>query len=166
MSFYQGCWSGSVIQCFFYPWIRDMFFPDLGSRIPNPYFWELSDNFWIKSTVILLIGTIFSSYMKFVAGKTTNSYVKVDEMGLNPIPQSCHLFGSKIKRVDVEDWLILSWQCSLSRASGWARCVRSSPPPLDPLETLRPDSRLACSGRNVQWEIILIPQYTVENLIS
>ncbi len=28
--------------------IRNRLFPDLGSRIPNPYFWELSDNFWGK----------------------------------------------------------------------------------------------------------------------
>ncbi len=28
--------------------IRNRFFPDLGSRIPNPYFWELRDNFWGK----------------------------------------------------------------------------------------------------------------------
>jgi hypothetical protein len=25
--------------------IRNRFFPDPGSRIPNPYFWELRDNF-------------------------------------------------------------------------------------------------------------------------
>ncbi len=31
---------GSGIRCLFDPLI-----PDLGSRIPNPYFWELSDNF-------------------------------------------------------------------------------------------------------------------------
>ena len=43
---------GSGIRCLFDPWIRDLgsgigFFriPDLGSRIPNPYFWELIDNF-------------------------------------------------------------------------------------------------------------------------
>ncbi len=34
--------------------IRNMFFPDPGSRISNPYFWELSDVFWVKSTIILL----------------------------------------------------------------------------------------------------------------
>ncbi len=28
--------------------IRNRFFPDLGSQIPNPYFWELSDNFLCK----------------------------------------------------------------------------------------------------------------------
>ncbi len=41
----QCCGSGSGIRCLFDPWIRDRFFPDPGSRIPNPYFWELSDNF-------------------------------------------------------------------------------------------------------------------------
>jgi len=25
--------------------IQNRFFPDLGSRIPNPYYWELNDNF-------------------------------------------------------------------------------------------------------------------------
>ncbi len=38
----------SGIRCFFYPWIRDRFFPDLGSRIPTSYFWELGDNFLSK----------------------------------------------------------------------------------------------------------------------
>ncbi len=28
-------------------------FPDPGSRIPNLYFWELNDNFWVKSYIIL-----------------------------------------------------------------------------------------------------------------
>jgi hypothetical protein len=28
--------------------IRNKFFPDPGSRIPNPYFLELSDKFWVK----------------------------------------------------------------------------------------------------------------------
>ncbi len=28
--------------------IRNRFFPDPGSRIPNPYFWEFIDNFWGK----------------------------------------------------------------------------------------------------------------------
>ncbi len=41
----QCCGSGSGIRCLFDPWIRDRFFPDPGSRIPNPYFWELSYNF-------------------------------------------------------------------------------------------------------------------------
>ena len=36
----QCCGIGSGILCLFDPWI-----PDLGSRIPNQYFWELSDNF-------------------------------------------------------------------------------------------------------------------------
>ncbi len=49
----QCCRSGSGIQCLFEPWIRDRFFPDAGSRFQNPYFWELSDNFWVKSSIIL-----------------------------------------------------------------------------------------------------------------
>jgi hypothetical protein len=40
--------SGSGIRCLFDPWIRDRLFPDPGSRIPNPYFRELSDNFLDK----------------------------------------------------------------------------------------------------------------------
>ncbi len=36
----QCCGSGTGIRCPFDPWIRDP-----GSRIPNQYFWELSDNF-------------------------------------------------------------------------------------------------------------------------
>jgi hypothetical protein len=43
----QCCGSGSGIQCLFDPWIRirERFFPDPGSRIPNPYFLQLLDNF-------------------------------------------------------------------------------------------------------------------------
>ncbi len=33
------------IRCLSDPWIRNSFYTDPGSRIPNPYFWELSDNF-------------------------------------------------------------------------------------------------------------------------
>ncbi len=59
----QCCGSGSGIRCLFDPWIRDpvpfwpldpgsgisfSLIPDLGSRIPNPYFWELCDNFFGK----------------------------------------------------------------------------------------------------------------------
>ncbi len=33
--------------------IRNRFFPDLGSWIPNPYFWELCDKFLGKSFIIL-----------------------------------------------------------------------------------------------------------------
>ncbi len=38
--------------------IRNRFFPDPGSRIPDPYFWELSDNF---------LGKIICNFVKFVA---------------------------------------------------------------------------------------------------
>ncbi len=44
-TFPQRCGSG--IWCLFDHWIRDRFFPDSGSRIPNPYF-------WVKSTIILV----------------------------------------------------------------------------------------------------------------
>ncbi len=48
-TFFQCCGSGSGIRCFFLPLdpgsgIGLFRIPDLGSRIPNPYFWELSDN--------------------------------------------------------------------------------------------------------------------------
>jgi hypothetical protein len=36
--------------------IRVRFFPDPGSRIPDPkpiFFLELSDNFWVKNSIIL-----------------------------------------------------------------------------------------------------------------
>jgi hypothetical protein len=29
------------------------YFLDLWSRIPNPHFWELNDNFWVKNSIIL-----------------------------------------------------------------------------------------------------------------
>ncbi len=41
----QCCGSGSGILCLFDPGIWNRFFPDLESRIPNPYFGELGDNF-------------------------------------------------------------------------------------------------------------------------
>ncbi len=43
----QCCGSGSGIRCCLTPGsgIRNRFFPDAWSRIPNPYFWELCDNF-------------------------------------------------------------------------------------------------------------------------
>ncbi len=50
--------------------------PDLGSLIPNPYFWELSDNFlkkynsfWTGSNVSLYLfkNKIFYNFVKFVA---------------------------------------------------------------------------------------------------
>ena len=53
--------------------------PDLGSRIPYPYFWKLNDNFfWVKSSIILwklaqifflqhLKNKIIFNYVKFVA---------------------------------------------------------------------------------------------------
>ncbi len=54
------------------------FFPDLGSRIPNPYFWELSDNILGKKFYNYLkigpnfflrhfINKIFNNFVEFVA---------------------------------------------------------------------------------------------------
>ncbi len=51
LDFYQCCGSGILDQVPFCSFltpgsgIRNRIFPDLGSRIPNPYFWELSVNF-------------------------------------------------------------------------------------------------------------------------
>ncbi len=47
---WQCCGSGSGIRCLFWPLdpgsgIGFFRIPDLGSRIPKPYFWELCDNF-------------------------------------------------------------------------------------------------------------------------
>jgi hypothetical protein len=62
--------------------IRNRFIPDPESRIPNSYFWELSDNYciWVKSSIILFeIGPnfflqqfknkIILHFVKFVATK-------------------------------------------------------------------------------------------------
>ncbi len=74
----QCCGSG--IGAFLTPGsgIRNRFFPDPVSRIPNPYFWELSDNFFgIKFYNSLKIGPnfflqlfntkIICNFVKFVA---------------------------------------------------------------------------------------------------
>ena len=58
--------------------IRNRFFPDpgsripdLGSRIPNPYFESLVTNFWVKSPIILCLQhfktEIIFNFVKFVA---------------------------------------------------------------------------------------------------
>ncbi len=61
----QCCGSGSGIRCLFDPGIRNRFFPDLGSRIPNPNFWELCDNFLGKKFYnFLKIGQIFFLQLK------------------------------------------------------------------------------------------------------
>ncbi len=52
-SFFQCCGSRSGIRCLFDPWILNMFFPDSGSRIPNPYIESLMTIFWVKSSIIL-----------------------------------------------------------------------------------------------------------------
>ncbi len=77
-----GSWSG--IRCFLTPGsgIRNRFFQDFGTRIPepgswipNPYFWELSDNFWSKKFYnSLKIGSIF--FLEHFKNKTIFNYVK------------------------------------------------------------------------------------------
>ncbi len=60
-----SCGSGRVrgIRCLFDPGsgIRNRFFPDPGSRIPNLYFWELIDDSFYHS---LQIGPTFSSLVQ------------------------------------------------------------------------------------------------------
>ncbi len=79
-TFCENQCCGSGIRCFFDPGIRNRFFPDPGSRITNPYFWELSDNFLNKKFYnSLKIGQnfflqhfknkIIFNYVKFVATK-------------------------------------------------------------------------------------------------
>jgi hypothetical protein len=50
--YFRQC-SGSGIRCLFNPGIRNRFFPDLGSRIPNPYFLSVLTIFWVKRSIIL-----------------------------------------------------------------------------------------------------------------
>ncbi len=91
---FQCCRSGSGIRYLFDPWIRDpgtgisLWIPDLGSQIPNQYFWELSDNslgkiFYnslkISPNFFLqhLKNTIIFNFGKFMASKrviTTNFF--------------------------------------------------------------------------------------------
>ncbi len=51
-------------RCLFDPGIRNRFFriPDLGSRIPNPYFWEF---FWVKSSIVLWKLTQIFFFLQF-----------------------------------------------------------------------------------------------------
>ena len=78
----QCCGSGSGIRCLFDPWtrIRNRFFPVPGSRIPSPYFLELSDKFLCKKFynslktglnffLKLLKNKIIYNFVKFVATK-------------------------------------------------------------------------------------------------
>ncbi len=51
-TYYPAQCCGSGIRWLFDPWIRDPEEVFSGSRIPNPYFWEPSDNFWVKSSII------------------------------------------------------------------------------------------------------------------
>ncbi len=65
LCFSQCCRSGSGIR------VRCLFDP----RIPNPYFWELSDNFWFKSSIILLkIGPNF--FLQHFENKIIYNFVK------------------------------------------------------------------------------------------
>ncbi len=68
--------------------------PDLGSRIPNPYFWELSDNFLGKKFYnSLKIGQIF--FLQHFKNK---------------IDQFCEIYGSK-KRYDNKFFFTTVFHC-------------------------------------------------------
>ncbi len=55
--------------------IRNMFFADPGSRIPNPYFWELSENFLSKNfNNSLKIGPNF--FLQHFKNKIRYNFVK------------------------------------------------------------------------------------------
>jgi hypothetical protein len=52
----QGSGFGSLIQCFFDPWIRDGKNPDLGSGINIPdHISESLAIFWVKNIYIFLV---------------------------------------------------------------------------------------------------------------
>jgi hypothetical protein len=96
--------------------IRNRSFPDPGSRIPNPYFWEVSDTFLGKKfynsfntgpnfVSLAFQNKIIFSFVKFVATKkdmTTNFFhpslllLFLDPgsgMGKIPYPQHCPCRG-------------------------------------------------------------------------
>ncbi len=55
--------------------IRNRFFPDLGSRIPNQYFWELSENILVKNfNNSLKIGPNF--FLQHLKNKIIFNFVK------------------------------------------------------------------------------------------
>jgi hypothetical protein len=55
--------------------IRNRFFPDPGSRIPTPYFLELSEKFWVKSsTNSLKTGPNF--FLQHLKSKIIYNFVK------------------------------------------------------------------------------------------
>jgi hypothetical protein len=91
---------GSGIRCLFDPWIRDpgsgiVFFriPNLGSRIPNPYFWERRDKFLGKKVHnSLKIGPYF--FLQHFKTKILYNFVKI-----------C----GYIKRFDIKFFLPLSF---------------------------------------------------------
>ncbi len=80
----QCCGSG--IRCLFWPLdpgsgIGFFRIPDLGSRIPNPYFWELRDNF---------LGKKFYNSLKICLNFFLQHFK-------NKIVQFCELYDSKKK---------------------------------------------------------------------
>jgi len=80
----QCCGSG--IRCLFDPWIRDPELVFSGSRIPNPYFWELRDNFLGKKFLnSLKISPIFfsSTFQKLNSSILWNLWLQKKGMTTN-----------------------------------------------------------------------------------
>ncbi len=83
--------------------IRNRFFPDPGSRIPNPYFWELSDNF---------LGKKFYNTLK-----TSPNFFQHFK---NKIVQFCEIYGLKKKSYDNKFFFTPVFHCYF-----WIRDPRS-----------------------------------------
>ena len=128
------------IRGLFDPWIRDRFFS--GSRIPNPYFWELSDNFFGKKFYNSwkigpnfffhhFIKKIISNFVKFVATKKGMTKKFFSFLSFVPV------FGSGIRdpgwvkiRIRVKHPGSATLQCIIT-LPGWkpdACCLSSGSP--------------------------------------
>ncbi len=94
----QCCGSRSGIRCLFDPWIRNRFFPDPGSWIPDPVsqtpcFWEHSDNFLgEKFSNSLKIGPNF--FLQHFKNKIIYNFVKftATKKGMTTHPSLLLLF--------------------------------------------------------------------------
>ncbi len=123
----QCCGSGSGIR---YPvtfWPLD---PDLGSRIPNPYFLELSDKFLGKKFYHSLKtgpnfflrhfrNKIIFNFMKFVApkkGMTTNFFITHFFEVFGTCRRIIYLGSSRHDVLYIRSWALANW--SVSSASG------------------------------------------------
>ncbi len=87
------------------PGIRDPEWVFSGSRIPNPYFWELSENFWVKSSIILWkLAQFFSSAFKI---KIIYNFVKFDacdqKFFFTPLFSCCFWSGIRYPGSEIQD---------------------------------------------------------------